>query len=104
VRECWVDITWKQIDVNEKTLFSASSLKQGKIGNCYFISVLLTLSDFHIRSLFSLVSSNVTLCEIEKNKVTVDFYRQGMKTPVTIDTCLPYLNEESAFLQGSLWA
>eukprot|EP00826_Nyctotherus_ovalis_P011865 TRINITY_DN13091_c0_g1_i1.p2 TRINITY_DN13091_c0_g1~~TRINITY_DN13091_c0_g1_i1.p2 ORF type:complete len:145 (-),score=5.31 TRINITY_DN13091_c0_g1_i1:232-666(-) len=61
-------------------------VKQGSLGNCYFISTLVSLAAVpeRIQRLFDPVSDS------EREKFSVNVYPMGIRTKITVDGYLPY--------------
>ncbi|OHS94729.1 Clan CA, family C2, calpain-like cysteine peptidase [Tritrichomonas foetus] len=85
--------TWKRMEevyqspmFNPNAPFNPNSIKQGQIGDCYFVSVLVALSRNPklIGSIFSEPINN------DKGAACVNFHFMGKTVPVIVDTLIPF--------------
>ena len=89
------NITWKRIEeIYKAPLFeniNYDSIKQGQIGNCYFIAVLVAISrkpDFVIKLFHPLLDLNT-------GSVCILFQSLGKFIPIIIDTLIPFNNKSN---------
>lgn len=79
-----------------------TDIRQGAIGNCYFLASLAALSEFP-----KLIAARFYTRETNKAGIyLMSFYVNGVEYPVVVDDWMPIVNGDSVFAKtvgGELW-